>query len=93
MARREAEYRKVVEQMLDGPFSAEVVNGKLDRWEQLLAPYVAEEIEGGIRRNGDLSDWRRLVQQLREYLAMRRVEIAATINFVDPAGSFERASD
>ena len=93
LARREAEYRKVVEQMLDGPFSAEVVNGKLDRWEQLLAPYVAEEIEGGIRRNGDLSDWRRLVQQLREYLAMRRVEIAATINFVDPAGSFERASD
>ena len=66
---------------------------QLDRWEQLLAPYVAEEIEGGIRRNGDLSDWRRLVQQLREYLAMRRMEIAATINLVDPAGSFERASD
>ena len=79
--------------MLDGPFSAEVLNGKLDRWENLLTPYVTEEIAGGIRRNGDLSDWKDLVQQLREYLAMRRSEIAATINFGDPTGSFERASD
>jgi hypothetical protein len=93
LARRQTEYRKVVKQMLDGPFSAEVLNGKLDRWENLLTPYVTEEIEGGIRRNGDLSDWKDLVQQLREYLAMRRSEIAATINFGDPTGSFERASD
>ena len=92
LARRQAEYRKIVTQMLKGPFSAEVVNGKLDRWEELLAPYVAEEIQTGIRRNGDLMSWKLLVQQLREYLALRRSEIAATNDLVDPAGSFERAS-
>ena len=93
LARRQEPYRKVVEQMLAGPFSEQVVNGKLDRWAQLLTPHVADEVRLGIRRSGDVSGWQGLVQQLREYLAMRRVEIAATINFVDPKGSFEQASD
>ena len=93
LARRQKEYRKVVEQMLAGPFSAEVVNGKLDRWEQLLTPHVEEEVRLGIRRGGDVAQWKGLVQQLREYLALRRSEIAATLNFVDPTGSFEQESD
>jgi hypothetical protein len=70
-----------------------VVNGKLDRWEQLLTPQVADEVRLGIRRGSDVADWQRLIEQLREYLAMRRVEIAATINFVDPTGSFKQDSD
>ena len=93
LARRQEPYRKIVEEMLAGPFSEQVVNGKLDRWEQLLTPHVADEVRLRIRRGSDVADWQRLIEQLREYLAMRRVEIAATINFVDPTGSFKQDSD
>jgi spore coat protein CotH len=81
LARRQEAYRKIEKEMLDGPFSEKVVNGKLNRWEQLLTPHVADEVRLGIRRSGDVSGWQGLVQQLRDYLALRRSEIASTIDF------------
>ena len=73
LARRGAAYRKVVVAMLEGPFSDRVVLGKIARWEELLAPYVVEEVEAGIRRGrGNLARWQGEVQRLRDHLATRR---------------------
>lgn len=82
LARRQQAYRKVVVALLEGPFSERVVNAKLARWEELLTPYVVDEVKTGIRRGrGNLARWEGEVQRLREHLAIRRVEVAASIDY------------
>jgi hypothetical protein len=82
LARRQQAYRKVVVALLEGPFSERVVNAKLARWEELLTPYVVEEVKTGKRRDrGDRAKWEGEVQRLRDHLATRRVEIAASIDY------------
>ena len=80
LARRKEAYRKVVVAMLNGPFSEGVVIGKMARWEELLSPYVVEEVQAGVLRGGgNLARWKEQVQGLREHLANRRAELAASI--------------
>jgi hypothetical protein len=80
LARREQAYGKVVTDLLDGPASESVVSAKMARWEELLSPYIVEEIQAGIRRGrGNLARWKEQVQGLREYHVTRRAEMAASI--------------
>ena len=80
LARRQEAYRKVLVGMLEGPFSERAVTEKMARWEELLTPYVVEEVEAGIRRGrGNRARWIGAVEGLREHLAQRRDELRATI--------------
>jgi len=78
-ARQTDAYAKVVRGLVEGPLSEAAVKEKLDHWIAQLEPFVQEEITVGIRPGG-ISRWHSQAEQLREYIAARRVAMASSID-------------
>lgn len=56
-------YDAYVDEVIDGPFAADVVDGKLARWTELIGPAVEEA--AGVRSAPSVSEWQQAVAELR----------------------------
>jgi spore coat protein CotH len=74
----QAQYVASAAALLDGAFSAEVVDAKLDRWVAQLQPIVEQGLVLD-RTNLSLDGWLAEVDTLRGYITAQRADLAARV--------------